>query len=131
MRLLATDRRRIASVDGKFEVKDGKFDASAIETVPVRLDDIDNSLAGGWRNVGTKNEIFVKFGEVTSTIPNMDVSADVDKRFRWMANGGAKLFKFKNAIVDIVAIIHGDITVDGLGAPDFGRYLNNESGCVR
>jgi hypothetical protein len=44
-----------------------------------------------------------------------------------VADGISELLKFEDAVVDVVAIVHRNITVDGLGPPNFGRYFDNKS----
>jgi hypothetical protein len=125
-RLLAADRRRGAGFNGKFEVKDGKLDAGTIEAIPMRLDDVYDSFTNLWGNIDTDNEVFVELRQVTLTLPEMDVGADIDKRFGRVADGLAKLFKFKDALIDVIAIIHWNIAVNGLGAPDLRRNLDHQ-----
>ena len=82
VRLLATDGRRGAGIDSEFEVKDRKFDASAIEAVPMRFDDVDNGGANVGCDVRADGEVLCKFGKVSFAVPYMDVGADVGERFR-------------------------------------------------
>jgi hypothetical protein len=44
-----------------------------------------------------------------------------------VANGVAELLKFENAVVDVVTVIHRNVAIDGLGAPNFGRDLDDKS----
>jgi hypothetical protein len=63
MRFLATDGRRGASVDSNFEVQNRELDASTIEAVPIRLDDVDNCLASHKGNsVKAEDKVLREFG---------------------------------------------------------------------
>jgi hypothetical protein len=57
----------------------------------------------------------------------MNIGANIDERFGRVADGISELLKFEDAVVDVVAIVHRNITVDGLGPPNFGRYFDNKS----
>ena len=123
---LAADRRRGASVDSKFEIENRKLDACAVEAVPVRLNDVDDSGADLGSNIEANDEVLGKFWKVSFTIPQVDVGADVGKRFRWVAEGSAELFELEDALVKVVAVIHGDIAVDRFGAPYLGWNIDDK-----
>jgi hypothetical protein len=128
--LLATDGRRGAGIDSEFEVKDRKLDASAIEAVPMRFDDVDNGGANVGCDVRADGEVLCKFGKVSLAVPYMDVGADVGERFRWVAEGFAKLLEFEDAVVNIIAVVHRNVTVNRLRAPDLGRNVDGKgTGC--
>jgi hypothetical protein len=102
--LLTADGRRGTSINGEFEAEDGKLDASAIETVPVRFDDCNDSLTGFGSNVKANNKVLFEFWKIAGAVPNVDVGANVGEGFRRMTNGGTELFEFKYTVVDIVAV---------------------------
>jgi hypothetical protein len=125
--LLTADGRRGTSVNGEFEAEDGKLDASAIETVPVRFDDCNDSLTGFRSNVKANNKVLFEFWKIAGAVPNVDIGANVGEGFRRMTNGGTELFEFEWTVVDIVAAIHGNITINGFGAPNFGRDFDDKN----
>jgi hypothetical protein len=127
MRLLATDGRRGAGVDCEFEIQNWELNASSIEAVPVRLDDVDNSSTNFGGNVDADDEVLSKLGEIALALPYMDIGADVDERFRRMADGFTKLLEFENALVDVVGVVHWNILVNRLGSPDLRWYFDDES----
>jgi hypothetical protein len=92
----------------------------------VRLDDVDNGSADLGSNISPDEEVLGKFRKVARAIPYMNVSSDVGERFRRMAEGFAKLFEFKNGLVDVVAVVEWDVSVDGLGAPYFRGNVDGE-----
>ena len=61
----------------------------------------------------------------------MDVGADVGKGLRWMAEGLAELLELEDAVVNVVAVVHRDIVIDRLGAPQLRRHLNDEGASTR
>jgi hypothetical protein len=66
---LAACRRRPTSVDGKFEMEDGKLDTSRIEAVPMRLDDTDNGGADSGVDGRPNNKALGEFGDITIVVP--------------------------------------------------------------
>ena len=128
MWLLAADGRGGAGVNCEFEVQDRKLDAGAMEAVPVRLDDVDNGSANFWGDVDADDKVLGKFREVTLALPDMlDIGADVDEGFRRVVDDFAELFKLKDALIDVVGVIHGNILVNGLGSPNLRQYFDFES----
>ncbi len=69
VRFLAADRRRGASVDGKFKIENWKSDASGIETVPMRLDDRDDRRADSRVDGRPDNKILGEFSDVAIVVP--------------------------------------------------------------
>jgi len=125
MWLLTADGSRGTSIDGEFEVENGKLHTSTIKTIPVRFDDVDDGLANGGRNVKADEKVLGKFREIALAVPDMDVSANVNERLRRMAEGLAELFEFKHTLVDVVGIVHGDVLIDRFGSPNFGRNFDH------
>lgn len=126
-RFLAADGRGSAGVNGKFEVEDRKFDAGTVEAIPMGLDDVDDGFASFRGDIDAYDEVLVELWQVALALPKMDVSADVDKGFRGMADGLAKLLEFEYALVDVIAVVHWNVAVDGLGAPDLGWDFDHQS----
>jgi hypothetical protein len=54
------------------------------------------------------------------------VGAIVGERGRGMTNRSAVLFKNKDAIVDIVAVVHGNVAIDRLRAPELRGNVDDE-----
>jgi hypothetical protein len=54
----------------------------------------------------------------------MNIGANIDERFGRVADGIAELLKFEDAVVDVVAAVHRNITVDEIGPPNFGRCFD-------
>ncbi len=75
MWFLATYGGRGSSVNCKFEIEDGETNASAVEAVPMRLDDGDNSLAGSRSDIEANDKILVEFRKVAVAFPKVDVGA--------------------------------------------------------
>jgi hypothetical protein len=81
------------------------------------FDDGDNGRAGGRVNSRTDNKVLGEFGKVPSAVPKVKVGVIVGKRCRGMTNRTAVLFKKKDAIVDIVAAVHGKVAIERLRTP--------------
>jgi hypothetical protein len=126
VRFLAAYRRRGASIDGKFKIENGKSDASRIETVPMRLDDRDDRRADGRVDGRPDNKILGEFSDVAIVVPLMDIRANVGKWCRRMTDGAAVLFEEEDTLINVVAVIHGNVMVGRFGAPELGRNSNNE-----
>jgi hypothetical protein len=92
----------------------------------VRLDDVDDSLTGCWGHVKANDKVLFKFRKIASTVPKVNVGANIGEGFGRMTNGGTELFEFEDAVVNIVAIIHGNITINRLGTPYFRRYFDDK-----
>jgi hypothetical protein len=93
----------------------------------VRLDDSDDRSTDSRRNVGADDEVLLEFWEIALAVPKMNIGANIDEGFGRVADGITELLKFEDAVVDVVAVVHRNITVDGLGPPNFGRYFDHES----
>jgi hypothetical protein len=126
MGLLATDGGRTTSVDGEFEVEDRKLNAARIEAVPMGFDDGDDGRAGGRVNSRTDNKVIGEFGEVPSAVPKVKIGAIVGERGRGMTNRTSVLLKKKDAIVNIVAVVHGNVAIDRLRAPELRGNVDDE-----
>jgi hypothetical protein len=81
----------------------------------VRLDDVDDSLTGCWGHVKANDEVLFKFRKIAGTVPKVNVGANIGEGF-----------EFEDAVVNIVAIIHGNITINRLGTPYFRRYFDDK-----
>jgi hypothetical protein len=125
-RFLAADRRKGTSIDGKFEVQDGKLDTCTVKAVPVGLDDVDNGGTNCRVDVRADIEVLGKFRKVTLTVPEMNVGTDVDEGFRWVTDGSAVLLKLEDALVEIVTVVDRNVAIDRLGAPYLGRNFDGE-----
>jgi hypothetical protein len=126
MGLLATNGGGTTSADGEFEVEDRKLNAGRIEAVPMGFDDGNDGRADGRVNSRTDNKVLGEFGKVLSAVPKVKIGAIVGERGRGMTNRTAVLLKKKDAIVDIVAVVHGNVAIDRLRAPDLRGDVDDE-----
>jgi hypothetical protein len=126
MRFLATDRRRAAGVDSEFKMEDGKLDASGVEAVPMRLDDGDDGGADGGSDGWPNNKILGELVDIAVVVPQVDVGARIGEWCRRMTDGTTVLFKEEYALIDVVAVVHGNVLIGRLGAPKFGRNSNDK-----
>lgn len=120
MGLLTADRWRSTGVNSKFEVKNRELDAGTVETIPMGFNDVDNGGAGGKINIKTDDKVLVKFRLVARALPLVNVGANVDEGFRRVADGAAELLKLENTLIDVVTVVHRNVTVNGLGTPNLG-----------
>jgi hypothetical protein len=93
----------------------------------VRLDDSDDVSTDSRGNVGADDEILLEFRKIALSVPKVNIGANINERFGRVADGITELLKFEDAVVDVVAVIHRNITVDGLGSPNFGRDFDHKS----
>jgi hypothetical protein len=56
----------------------------------------------------------------------MDVGAGIGKRCRRVTDSPTVLFEEEYTLIDVVAVIHGDVLIGRLGAPEFGRNSNDK-----
>ena len=127
MCFFAADGRRGAGVDCEFEIQDWELNAGSTKAVPVRLDDVDNGAANFGGDVDANNKGLGKLGEIAFAFPYMDIGADVDEMFWRVVDGFPKLLEFKDALVNVVRLVHWDLFIDRLGLPDLRRYFDDES----
>jgi hypothetical protein len=126
MWFLATHRRRAAGVDSEFEMKDGKLDASGVKAVPMRLDDGDDGGADSGSDGRPNNKILGEFIDVAVVVPQVDVGARIGEWCGRVTDGTTVLFEQEDALIDIVAAVHGNALIGRLGAPKFGRNSNDK-----
>lgn len=120
------------------------MNAGRAETVPMQFDDGNNGRAGGrvkgrvnGRVKGrANNKVFREFGEITFAIPKVNVGASVGERRGRMADRMTDrmtvlLEKGEDAIFDVIAVIHGDTTVDRVRAPKLRTQERSSSGSNR
>ena len=129
--LLAADWRGSTCVDSEFKIQDGILDAGRVEAIPMGFDDAGDSSASGRVDVGADDKILGELSEITITVPEMNVVANVDKRRSRMADSFTVLLELENGIIDVVAVVQWNVTVNRLGTPNLGRNFNDESGCGR
>ena len=125
-RFPAADWGGSTSVDCKLEVQDGQFNACTVEAIPVRLDYIDNGLADIRGSIRSDDKVLVEFREVSVKHPCVDVGTVVDKGLWGSAYGFAILLEFKDAVVNVVAVVHGNVAVQWLRAPYLGRNIDDK-----
>jgi hypothetical protein len=126
MGLLATNGGGTTSVDGEFEVEDRKLNAGRIEAVPMGFEDGDDGRAGGRVDSRTDNKVLGEFGKVPSAVPKVKIGAIIGERGRGMTNRTAVLLKKKDAIVNIIAVVHGNAAIDRLRAPELRGDVDDE-----
>jgi hypothetical protein len=109
-------------------MKNGFAYTSRVEAVPVLVDKGYNGGAGGWVSGGANLKILFEFGGITSGVPMMNIRRiSILDKGRWgFAHGVAVLLKKEDGVINIIAIIQGDISISRLRAPNFGRNLNNK-----
>ena len=117
MGLFATDRWGGASIDSKFEAKDGIFDAFRVKTVPMIFNDRYNGRSGRGVNIGRNDKILGKLKRVAGLIPEMYVGTWIGERGGRDADCFSKFFKEKYRFVNVITVVHGDIAVSRFGAP--------------
>jgi hypothetical protein len=88
---------------------------------------VDNSLTGVGRDVRADDTVLLEFRKVAGAVPNMDVGAGIEEGFRRMTNDSTKLFEFKDTVVNIVAIIERDVTINRFRTPYFGWNFDDKS----
>jgi hypothetical protein len=131
VRFLAADGGGSAGVNRKFKVQNWELDASAVEAIPIGRDDVDDAVTDFWSYVEADDEVLGEFREVTFLFPDMYVGADIDERFWRVANSFPILLEFEYALVDVVAIVHRNVFVNRLWAPDFRRDFDYQSSSIR
>ena len=57
----------------------------------------------------------------------MDVGSDVREWFWGMTDRPTELFKFEDAVIDVVAVVHRNVAVDWLRAPEVWRNIDDKS----
>jgi hypothetical protein len=113
-------------VNSKLKIKDRKFDTCRIEAIPMRLDEISDGRSHRWGDVGPYIETLGKLSKVASTVPQMDVGTRVRKRLGGPTNGFAVALEYKYTLVDVVAIVHWDVSINWLGSPKLGWHVDNK-----
>jgi hypothetical protein len=126
-RLPAADWWRPASINSKFEMKDGLHDASRVKAIPIGLNDGDNASTDSRFGIRTDNEILVKFRKVTVAIPEMDVRASIGEGNRRVADGFAVMF-FKNehTFINEHTVLHRDVAIKGFRSPKLRKNGNDK-----
>ena len=72
------------------------------------------------------NEILFEFGKVMLAIPQMDVRASVGEGSRGYADGFAVTFKKEYTLVNVVTVVHRNVTIGGFGSPQLRRNMNDK-----
>jgi hypothetical protein len=92
----------------------------------MRLNDVDNLSTDRRGDIEANDKVLIELGKIAVAFPDMNIGADVNEGLGWMTEGFAELFKLKYTLIDVVAVVHGNVTVDGFRAPDLGRNFNDE-----
>jgi hypothetical protein len=107
-------------------MKDRFHDTGRVKTIPIRLDDGDNASTDGRVGIRINDEILFEFRKVTLAIPDMDVRASVGEGSGGMADGFAVTFKKEYTLVNVIAVVHRDVTIGRFGSPQLGRNINDK-----
>jgi hypothetical protein len=70
--------------------------------------------------------ILFEFRKVTLVIPEMDVRASVGEGSGGMADGFAVTFKKEYTLVNVVTVVHRNVTISGFGSPQLRRNINDK-----
>ena len=70
--------------------------------------------------------MFVEFRKVKLAIPEMGVRASIGEGSGRMADGFAITFKKEHTLVNVVAVIHRNVTIGGFGSPKLRRNINDK-----
>jgi hypothetical protein len=76
--------------------------------------------------IGIGTDILLKLSKVAAPIPDVNVIALNAEGLGLMAERFAMLLKFKHVVVDVVAVIKRDVTVNRFGTPCLGRHSNDK-----
>jgi hypothetical protein len=94
----------------------------------VGLDYIHNGLSSFRCGVWSDYKVCCEFREIPFVVPLVDIGSVIDKRCRGVTDCFTILFKLKNTIINVVAVVHGDITIHGFGAPNLWWDVNHKGG---
>jgi hypothetical protein len=61
------------------------------------------------------------------TVPKVDVGADIDKRFRGVADSFAVLFELEDTVINVITVVHGKVAVHRFGTPNLGGHVYDKS----
>jgi hypothetical protein len=76
--------------------------------------------------IGTNDKILQKFSEVAVPIPDVNVITLNGEGLRLVAERFAMLLEFKQVVVDVIAVIERDVTINRFGTPYLGRHSNDK-----
>jgi hypothetical protein len=74
----------------------------------------------------TNDEVLVKFGKVAFSVPKVNVGAGVGEGSGRVADRTTVLFEKKDAVVDVIAVVHGNVAIDRFRAPKLRRHVDNK-----
>ena len=92
----------------------------------MRLDDVDDLGTNSRVDIESNDKVLFKLGQVALALPDVDVGTNIDEGLGWMANCSTELFKFEDAVVKVVAVVHGYVAVGGLGTPNLGWNIDDK-----
>ena len=70
---------------------------------------------------------FFEFRKVMLAIPEIDVRASVGEGSAGMADGFAVTFKKEYPLINIVTVVHRNVTrIGGFGSPQLGKKINDK-----
>jgi hypothetical protein len=123
--LFATDWLGAAGIDTKFEPEDGLANARFVEHIPIFLHQKLDFATRDKVNSGSEAKALFEFGGVTRSIAQVDISSAGFEKKRVAPNCLAVLGEYQQFIVDIVAIVKGDVTSCRFRSPYFQRNIDD------
>jgi hypothetical protein len=126
VRFAAAYGRRAAGIDTKFEIENGEANAGRIKTVPMRLDNCNDGGADRGGSGGVDNEILREFSGVTGLIPEVDIGTGIDERDEGLVDSTTVTFEEENGIVNVIAVIEGNVAIIWFWSPYFGWNFDDE-----
>lgn len=122
----------VASVDSKLKTNNGTCHAFLAETIPIAFDKRDNGVAYIVGAILTDAETLEEFGRVDGRVKRNDIRAGprLPRRGSWPVDGFTVFGKVEHAVINIVGIFDGNITIDLFGTPMFWRKVDDEDRTV-
>ena len=76
--------------------------------------------------IRTNNEILFGFEKGRLAIPEMNVRESVGEGSGGMADSFAVTFKKEYTLVNVITVVHRNVTIGGFGSPQLGRNTNDK-----
>jgi hypothetical protein len=76
-------------------------------------------------HIGANAEVLSKLRRIARGVPEVDIGARRGKGKRNVADRFTVLSEDQKVVVNIIAVVKGNIAVGGLRAPDFGGNVNH------
>ena len=99
-----------------------------VKTVPILVDEGDDSGSHGWVDRGLHVKALVEFGLIDGRVPLANVGAS-NGEIGWFAGDTVAVFGEEEIrFVDVVGVLERDVFVSWFWAPNFGWYGNGKGG---